>query len=386
MRATSPYSIGALAGKGMHDACRVQALKAIALAALVFCLSGTTARADAGAESDNAVATLCGIVEASAKAEGLPPDFFTKLIWRESSFRPNAVSPAGAQGVAQFMPGTANERGLIDPFDPASAIPASARFLNELRLRFGNLGLAAAAYNAGPTAVAHWLAKKGSLPFETQDYVLAVTGHDAEEWRSDKPPADAALDTGPSCLSLVATLRVTAPSSVVSGWFAPWGVQIAASFSKGSALRAFARARHDYASVIGDMKSVRARLRSAQPWLAAVLPRPPARSDRRRSEKALRADPGRRRRLRRLEELSGALKVRDQGVETRRPVTTEAPTAAPAPIQRQRGTAPIGRAVRSHSMSAAAAAVIARCAAPPVIVASINGQHEAAHQPADWTP
>jgi hypothetical protein len=46
---------------------------------------------------------------------------------------------------------------------------------------------------------------------------------------------------------------VTAPSSVVSGWFAPWGVQIAASFSKGSALRAFARARHDYASVIGDM-------------------------------------------------------------------------------------------------------------------------------------
>ena len=54
---------------------------------------------------------------------------------------------------------------------------------------------------------------------------------------SHKPPADAALDTGPSCLSLVATLRVTAPSSVVSGWFAPWGVQIAASFSKGSALR-----------------------------------------------------------------------------------------------------------------------------------------------------
>ena len=258
MRATSPYSIGALAGKGMQDACRIRGLtrawgKAIALAALVFCLTGP-AHADAGDETDNAVATLCGIVEASAKAEGLPAGFFTKLIWRESSFRPNAVSPAGAQGVAQFMPGTANERGLIDPFDPASAIPASARFLNELRLRFGNLGLAAAAYNGGPTAVAHWLANKGSLPFETQDYVLAVTGHDAEEWRSDKPPADATTDTGPSCLSLIATLRVTAPSSgVVSGWFAPWGVQIAASFSKGSALRAFARARHDYASVIGDM-------------------------------------------------------------------------------------------------------------------------------------
>ena len=127
MRATGPYSIGALAGKGMHDACRARALtaagaKAIALAALVFCLSGP-AHADAGAETDNALATLCGIVEASAKAEGLPADFFTKLIWRESSFRPNAVSPAGAQGVAQFMPGTANERGLIDPFDPAVGDP-----------------------------------------------------------------------------------------------------------------------------------------------------------------------------------------------------------------------------------------------------------------------
>jgi hypothetical protein len=255
VRATSPYSIGALAGKDMHDACRIGSslakAKAIVLVALVFCLTGEAARADAGPETDNALATLCGIVEASARAEGLPADFFTKLIWRESSFRPNAVSPAGAQGVAQFMPGTASERGLIDPFDPASAIPASARFLNELRLRFGNLGLAAAAYNAGPTAAARWIVKKGSLPFETEDYVLAVTGHTADEWRSDKPPAEPAPDKTPSCSSLVATLRVTAPSS--SGWFAPWGVQIAASFSKGSALRAFARARHEYASVIGDM-------------------------------------------------------------------------------------------------------------------------------------
>jgi hypothetical protein len=252
VRATRPYSIGALEGKGMHDPCRV---RAIALAVFVLSLGGKGAYADAGAETDNALATLCGIVESSAKAEGLPPDFFTRLIWRESSFRPNAVSPAGAQGVAQFMPGTANERGLIDPFDPASAIPASARFLNELKLRFGNLGLAAAAYNAGPNAAARWIAKKASLPFETEDYVLAVTGHTADEWRSDKPPAEPAPDKSSSCLSLVATLRVTAPSSgVVSGWFAPWGVQIAASFSKGSALRAFARAKHQSASVIGDMQ------------------------------------------------------------------------------------------------------------------------------------
>jgi len=248
MRARRPYSIGALMGKAVSGA----GLTRITLTALALLMSGRGAQPDAGPASDNALATLCGIVESSAKAEGLPVGFFTRLIWRESSFRPAAVSPAGAQGVAQFMPGTANERGLIDPFDPASAIPASARLLNELKLRFGNLGLAAAAYNAGATALKHWLAGKGSLPFETQDYVLAITGHAADEWRSDKPPADASPDPASSCLSLIASLRATAPASpVVSGWFAPWGVQIAASFSRASAMRAYARVQHDFYPVIG---------------------------------------------------------------------------------------------------------------------------------------
>jgi hypothetical protein len=253
--------------------------KAIALAALALLLGARAASADAGPETDNTLATLCGILESSAKTEGLPVDFFTKLIWRESAFRPTAVSPAGAQGVAQFMPQTASERGLVDPFDPASAIPASAKYLGELKRRFGNLGLAAAAYNAGETAVANWLADKGPLPFETQDYVLAITGHAAEEWRAGKPappapaapasappasalpapaspagtpPANAPPEPAPSCLSLIASLRATtAASPVVSGWFAPWGVQIAASFSRDSAMRAFARVQHNYYSVIG---------------------------------------------------------------------------------------------------------------------------------------
>lgn len=248
MRARRPYSIGALMGKAVSGA----GLTRITLTALALLMSGRGAQPDAGPASDNALATLCGIVESSAKAEGLPVGFFTRLIWRESSFRPSVVSPAGAQGVAQFMPATANERGLIDPFDPASAIPASARLLNELKLRFGNLGLAAAAYNAGATALKHWLAGKGSLPFETQDYVLAITGHAVDEWRGEKPPAVAAPAADPSCLSLIASLRATAPASpVVSGWFAPWGVQIAASFSRASAMRAFARVQHDFYPVIG---------------------------------------------------------------------------------------------------------------------------------------
>ena len=153
------------------------------------------------------------------------------------------------------MPRTASERGLADPFDPAAAIPESAKLLAELELRFGNLGLAAAAYNAGPTAVGNWLAGKGDLPFETQDYVLAITGYSAEDWRGPTPPSSASPKPAAPCLSLVATLRTGPPaaSPVVSGLFAPWGVQVAGSFSKAAALAAFARDQARYASVIGAM-------------------------------------------------------------------------------------------------------------------------------------
>ena len=240
------------------DPCRFRGPRAFALVLFVLAFAG---RQPALAEphdpaSDNTLAILCGIVEDSARAEGLPVNFFTRLIWRESAFQPRALSPAGAQGVAQFMPGTASERGLADPFDPATAIPASAKLLADLAQRFGNLGLAAAAYNAGPNALAKWLAGSGAMPFETQGYVLAITGHDVEEWRAATPPQNSTPGPSESCLVSIGKLRVARGplgSPVVSGLFAPWGVQLSASFSKDSALRAFARARHDYASVIGDM-------------------------------------------------------------------------------------------------------------------------------------
>jgi hypothetical protein len=225
-------------------------------AAFATCLTVPAIADETGPPTDNALATLCGIIETAAVKEGLPINFFTRLIWRESAFQPGAVSPAGARGVAQFMPHTASERGLDNPFDPAAAIPASAKFLAGLGQRFGNLGLAAAAYNAGPNAVADWVAGHGALPLETQDYVLAITGHDIEEWRSGKPPASASPEPADSCLTSVAKLRVAhgpEGSPLVSGLFSPWGVQISASFSKGSALRAFARAQHDYYGVIGHI-------------------------------------------------------------------------------------------------------------------------------------
>jgi transglycosylase-like protein with SLT domain/D-alanyl-D-alanine carboxypeptidase-like protein len=95
-------------------------------------------------------------------------------IYAESNFNPFAVSPAGAQGIAQFMPGTAAGLGLANPFDPAASIDAQAHLMHDLLARFASVPLALAAYNAGPGAVAAC----GCVPpfAETQAYVARIVG------------------------------------------------------------------------------------------------------------------------------------------------------------------------------------------------------------------
>src|SRR5581483_5921869 len=111
------------------------------------------------------------------------------LIWQESGFKPHVVSPVGAQGIAQFMPDTASRYGLDNPFDPMKALKASGRFLRELLGQFGNVGLAAASYNAGPKRVQAWIDRKSRLPAETRHYVAAITGRPAESWVQPKAVA-----------------------------------------------------------------------------------------------------------------------------------------------------------------------------------------------------
>ena len=125
--------------------------------------------------------SICLLLESAARANGLPVEFFARVIWQESRFRADAVGPVTrsgkrALGIAQFMPGTAAERKLLNPLDPIQALPKSAEFLHELRREFGNLGLAAAAYNAGPRRVREWMAGSGPMPAETRAYVAAITG------------------------------------------------------------------------------------------------------------------------------------------------------------------------------------------------------------------
>jgi hypothetical protein len=132
---------------------------------------------------------ICTTLVKVAQANALPLGFFTNLIWRESNFDHDAISRVGAMGIAQFMPDVADRMGLGDAFDARDALPASGKLLRALRARFGNLGLVAAAYNAGPKRVADWLEQRSELPRETRDYVTIITGRPAEQWRGVKAKA-----------------------------------------------------------------------------------------------------------------------------------------------------------------------------------------------------
>lgn len=130
--------------------------------------------------------SMCNAVVSVARANDLPIPFFANLIWQESNFDVKSISRAGALGVAQFMPQTANAHGLINPFEPIHALHAAGKLLRRLQAQFGNLGLAAAAYNAGPGRVSNWMAKRGGLPGETRTYVTRITGRQAEQWTSSE--------------------------------------------------------------------------------------------------------------------------------------------------------------------------------------------------------
>jgi hypothetical protein len=148
------------------------------------------------------------------------------------------------------MPETAAERRLLDPFDPVQALPKSAEFLRELHDQFGSLGLAAAAYNAGPQRVRDWMAGRRTIPNETRNYVSAITGVSIDTWAAKEfRDASAARPLPQSCQELVALLKRT-PNPFVEELerrvkvvaASAWGVQLSAGFSRSRALTDYANA------------------------------------------------------------------------------------------------------------------------------------------------
>lgn len=210
------------------------------------------------------IGRVCDLIAAEAGRTGLPRDFLARLIWKESRFDPDAVSPAGAEGIAQFMPGTAKMRGLADPFDIGQAIAASAAYLAEMRAGYGNLGLAAAAYNAGEGRVSRWLESGGFLPLETEDYVLDIMGEPSDRftdaaYQGTIHPLDKKMPFDVACRKLpVIEATVVAMATIPTK---PWGVQVAGSFRRAAAIRQWQRLQGRFPALLASYEPVVSRVR-----------------------------------------------------------------------------------------------------------------------------
>jgi soluble lytic murein transglycosylase-like protein len=112
------------------------------------------------------------LIAVTARNNGIPVALFTALVWQESAFNAKARSKSGARGLTQLMPATARELGVTRIYDPAQNLDAGAKYLRAQLLRFRDVQLALAAYNAGPGAVAK---HKGIPPYaETRKYVKRI--------------------------------------------------------------------------------------------------------------------------------------------------------------------------------------------------------------------
>jgi hypothetical protein len=228
-------------------------------------LESASAPASSGPQHPSRPGQFEDAVLNAAAAFELPASFFVRLIWQESRFDPRAVSPAGALGIAQFMPGTARWRGLADPFAPDVALQESARWLRELWSQFGNLGLAAAAYNAGPARVTQWLKDRSNLPAETRAYVRIVTGHDVEIWAAC---AAAVTEVGnrtecPEHLTAPPIKHLDRLATTDEAQWAPWGLQLIGDRSEARALADYRKLQQRFPHVLGDRKALVLRSRLA---------------------------------------------------------------------------------------------------------------------------
>ena len=199
---------------------------------------------------------ICREIERVAELHALPKSTFARLIWTESRFDVLARSSAGAEGIAQFMPATAKAEGLINSYDPALALPASAALLAKLKREFGNFGLAAAAYNAGSGRVNRFLKGTSGLPFETLDYVAAITGQPAAYFKDRNAKVnDFAIRSGKNFLqgcTQFPVLKTRFSGAIASRH--PWGVQVAGNFSRAKAMRSWTRVRSKLGVSVGNAK------------------------------------------------------------------------------------------------------------------------------------
>lgn len=214
---------------------------------------------------------ICHWIAREAEKNALPPTYFGRLLWVESRYDPNARSHMNAQGIAQFIPGTAKLRGLENPYDPESAIVASAAYLAEMRDQYGNLGQAAIGYNGGEGRLQRWRKGRSALPTETRNYVSMITGLDAENWREaklpdgSKPAWDEKTDAAFLTRCKARKIRRFGTGAVAGGApRKPWGLRVAGHVRRATALSMWQRVKRKHRRILGKTEPMvlRARNRS----------------------------------------------------------------------------------------------------------------------------
>jgi Transglycosylase SLT domain len=249
---------------------RIQAAYFLVLFWSVFGTPAVSEDLDISVSHIDPISTVCRMIKAAASANDIPAGFLLRVIWQESRFKPDAVGPvtrngAHALGIAQFMPATAAERRLNSPFDPAEALPKAAEFLHDLHAEFGNIGLAAAAYNAGAQRVRDWLAGRRTLPSETRAYVRIVTGREVGEWARSQPfqITDIMANDIP-CVDIARVELPSAPSIAVpktrvsraqpAANHPTWAAQLIGEESELKALDRYTQLRRKYPTILGGFE------------------------------------------------------------------------------------------------------------------------------------
>jgi len=238
----------------------------------------------------------CNAIKTFSERHGLNTDFFARLIWQESRFDANALSPANARGIAQFIPSTARLRGLKDPYNPADALEHSAQYLAGMVEKYGNEGMAAIGYNGGEGRAQGFLQGKG-LARETWHYVPIITGLNAEDWRDGQPKThDMRLSKTkaflPACYAMAKNRRITPLAKPVPA-IKPWGAQLAFGKTRKQARAAFKRQTAACRGVIGKEKpdyiNVKHRASRQQGYVMARISRNTRKAANRFCSKARRA-------------------------------------------------------------------------------------------------
>lgn len=172
----------------------------------------------------------------AAKRSGIDPLIFAKQLKQESNFNPNAVSPKGAQGISQFMPATAAERG-VNPADPTSSINGGADYLASLKQKFGGRDdLALMAYNWGEGNVQKWVASGADptkIPAETRNYVATILGQGQGQGQG-QPQPQGAQPAARDAQSLDAQTQGTIRALLANPQTRAMGMQLYGQFAKPS--------------------------------------------------------------------------------------------------------------------------------------------------------